>query len=801
MQFNFDEIFKMNFIKNYCFLIVLVLFINNASAQLFTQTIRGTVTDKFSKQAIANVTLLIKNKISYNCITNALGEFSMQVPLGRYSITCTHINYTAQAINDIIVNSSKQVIINIELDEKLHSIINAITVKGNKPKAKALNEMSIISARQFTVAEANKYAGSLGDPARMAQNFAGVQSNGDKRNDIIIRGNSPLGLSWRAEGIEIPNPNHFSGIGTTGGSISILNNNNLSNSDFLTGAFAPQYGNALAGVFDLKLKIGNNQKRENLFQFGLNGAEIGSEGPLKIGNKSSYIINARYSTLEIFDALKINLGANATAKYRDITFKINIPTTTFGTFAFWGIGGYNRTISLSKNFDTTGTKLNPRPKGFDTYFDNAMAAVGLSYYYKLNNTLTTNATICYTNFNNQTNIDSLYNNDTQKFKWLQRNYNDNRLNTNFQINKKWNAQHQTQLGIYTSHLFLNINDSIWAGAYNKYFTLLAFEGNTSLNRAYLQHQFKLNNNITVVGGMHAMHFGFNNTKAIEPRASAKWQLNNKAWFSAGAGIHHQLQPFTTYFYNRSTVGNFKDTQTNKNLDFIKSKHAIIGFDYLPLNNYRIKIEAYYQQISNAAVETKINSYSTLNEGAFFYVIARPYCINKGEGYNRGLEFTLEKFFSKQFYFLTTASVYKSMYKGSDQVWRHSAFDGSWSFTALGGYEWRIKNNNTLNLNLKFAALGGRRHGVIDTVQSATSGNTFFKDADAFTQRFPNYYRPDIKISYRLNKGKVSHEFGVNIDNFINRKNVQSIDYDVQRKQVGYSYQNGLLPVVQYRLEF
>lgn len=155
-----------------------------------------------------------------------------------------------------------------------------MVITGKRNKQKALNEVSIISAKQFTVTETNRYAGSLGDPARMAQNFAGVATNGDRRNDIVIRGNSPLGVSWRAEGVEIPNPNHFSGVGTTGGSISILNNNNLSNSDFLTGAFAPQYGNATAGVFDLRLKNGNKQKYEHMFQFGFNGAELGSEGPI-----------------------------------------------------------------------------------------------------------------------------------------------------------------------------------------------------------------------------------------------------------------------------------------------------------------------------------------------------------------------------------------------------------------------------------------------------------------------------------------------------------------------------------------
>ena len=366
------------------FTIVLFLFYQSATAQELQQTIRGTIIDKFTKAPISNVQVSVKETKNINSIRNNSGEFSLQLPIGRHTIICIKEGLQPVSFSDIILNSSKQVILNIEMEQRIKSKLQGITVKGAKAKDKAINEMSLISTRQLSVDEANRYAGSLGDPARMAQNFAGVQSNGDRRNDIIIRGNSPLGVSWRAEGIEIPNPNHFSGIGTTGGAISILNNNNLSNSDFITGAFAPQYGNALAGVFDLKLKNGNNQKHEQLLQFGMNGLELGAEGPLSIKNKSSYIINARYSTLQLFDALKINLGSNAQANYRDITFKIHLPTSKFGTFDIWNVAGYNITASYSKNYDTTGKKLNPRPKGFDTYFDNWMSATGFNHQYNFN---------------------------------------------------------------------------------------------------------------------------------------------------------------------------------------------------------------------------------------------------------------------------------------------------------------------------------------------------------------------------------------------------------------------------------
>ncbi len=782
-------------------LVIIFNFLNVIAQNGIQQIVRGNVLDKFNKQAIKDVTIIIKGDKDFIAYSNVEGNFEATLPIGRYNILVQHINYQTQAFNNLYVSSAKQLVLNLELDLLVATSLKAVTIKGSKPKAKALNEMSLVSARQFSVEEANRYAGSLGDPARMAQNFAGVLSNGDRRNDIIVRGNSPLGISWRLQDIEIPNPNHFSGIGNTGGAISILNNNNLSNSDFLTGAFAPQYGNALAGVFDLQLRNGNNQTSEYMAQFGMNGLEFGAEGPISKKNKSSFIVNARYSTLEIFDALKINLGANAQAKYRDITFKLNFPTKKIGTFAFWGIAGLNTTVSYSKNYDSTGKKLNPRPKGFDTYFDNSMSAIGVNHTYNINKNTNSKLVLAFTFNGNETHVDSLFENETKKFNWLDRVYKETRVNLLYQLNKRWSSKNQTQLGAYITNINFNIKDSLYFGPVFKYLKILTFNGSTFLNRFFVQHQYKPTNKLTLIGGMHTMHFSLNNSNAIEPRFALKYQIAKKISLYTGVGLHHQLQPFTTYFYNRTGLGSIKDSFTNKNLDFIKSKHFIVGADYMPFANYRAKVEAYYQNISGAAVESTPSSYSVLNEGAYYYTIPKPYSTNAGKGYNYGLELTLEKFFSNQFYFLSTNSVYNSRYKGSDNIWRSSAFNSSWTSAWLAGYEFKATKYNLLNINLKLSALGGRRYSPVDEVNSKLIGETRFIEAKAYSLRFPTYFRPDIKLSYKINRKKTAHIIALNIDNFINKQNIQNIEYDKVRDNVGYSYQTGLFPVVQYKLDF
>jgi hypothetical protein len=220
-----------------------------------------------------------------------------------------------------------------------------------------------------------------------------------------------------------------------------------------------------------------------------------------------------------------------------------------------------------------------------------------------------------------------------------------------------------------------------------------------------------------------------------------------------------------------------------------------------LPNYRIKVDAYLQELTQVAVQSWPTSYSVSNEGAFYYVIPKPFSVNEGKGTNKGVELTIEKFFSKQYYFLLTSSLYESRYLASDKIWRPTAFDGRWTMVALGGYEFKVRKNNTLNVNLKFAALGGRPYTPVDTVASLLANQTVLDTTKSYTKRQSTYFRPDIRISYRLNRARISHEFGVNIDNFTNQQNVGSVEFDNVRRVVGNSYQNGRFPVAMYKAEW
>ncbi|MBI3235990.1 MAG: carboxypeptidase-like regulatory domain-containing protein, partial [Bacteroidetes bacterium] len=353
-------------------------------SQNYSQVIRGAIKDKESQQPISFVSVSVISltpAIVTQSDENGVFRFS-NVPIGRHTIKISFIGYKEMIIPDIIVNTAKEVVLNIELEEEIKSL-SEYKFKGKANPYKTNNEMISVSGRLFTADQTNRFAGSLGDPSRMAANFAGVSGVGGQRNDIIIRGNSPMGLLWRLEGVDIPNPNHFSSQGSTGGPISILNNNTLANSDFITGAFPAEYGNCLSGVFDLKIRNGNNEKREYISQIGFNGFEFGAEGPINKGKGSSYLINYRYSTLGVFDAMGINLTFGGIPKYQDITFKLNFPRTKTGQWQLTGIGGLSSIALLDSKKDSGDLSFGQTYRN-DIYNGTNMGVVILSNQFKIN---------------------------------------------------------------------------------------------------------------------------------------------------------------------------------------------------------------------------------------------------------------------------------------------------------------------------------------------------------------------------------------------------------------------------------
>jgi hypothetical protein len=776
-----------------------VFFVFCLSAQPVTQTVRGTVTDKVTRETlIGAVVVLVDSAHQTGSVTDADGKFRIAgVPLGRQQFVVSFLGYKPQTFS-AVVTSGKEVIFNVELEQ---SVIQGkeVNVIAERRKDKPNNEMAVVSARSFTFEETSRYAGSLMDPARMAMNYAGVNGASDARNDIIIRGNSPLGLLWRLNGVDIPNPNHFGTLGVTGGPISILNNNSLDKSDFLTGAFPAEYGNAVGGAFDLQMRTGNNEKHEFLAQFGFNGLELGAEGTISRKNNSAYMINYRYSTLAVFKTLGLNYGAgSAVPQYQDLTFNATFSTKKAGNFTVFGIGGISYAETLDKDRDTTEDNIYDNNMRQDGYFGNSMGVIGVSNVYLFNNTSYGKLTLAASTASQHYKIDSISTTDNSPIPWY-RNFSDQqKYSVNYFVTKKFSTKNFIKAGFDFKHIEFGLHDSIYDNPDFKPF--VNSDGGSQLAQAFIEWQHRFSDKFSINSGLHGQLFLLNSTYAIEPRIGIKYDLQETSSVSLGIGFHSQLQPMYSYFQETLLPDN-TIAHTNMDLEFTKSKHFVLAYDRSFKNELRLKIETYFQYLTDVPVEQRPTTFSMLNEGADFGVSAVDSLVNEGTGKNMGVELTFEKFYSHGYYFLVTASFYDSRYTASDGIERNTAFNGNYTVNFLGGKEWTIRKKNVFGLNFRVVSSGGKRYVPIDFDKSAASGETVYDYSEAYEHQQKDYFRTDIKFTYRFNGKKVTHEFALDINNIFNTQNIWQQYYDSSSNTIKTEYQTGLFPIPLYRLLF
>lgn len=785
----------------YSWLLLLLFQAYDSCAQL-TQTVRGTVYDKLSQQPLPGViVMLIQHTPVLAIATDADGVYRLEkVPLGRQQLLFKTVGYKEKVVT-VVVYGGKESIINVDLEENALQAEEVVVI-AEQDKTKTNNRMNSVSARLFSSEEAARYAGSNSDPARMAANFAGVSGANDSRNDIIIRGNSPLGVLWRLNGIDIPNPNHFGNSGSTGGPVSILNNNTLDNSDFLTGAFPADYGNATAGVFDLRMRKGNDEKFEFLGQVGFNGFELGAEGPLMRRKNSSFLMNYRYSTLSVFKALHIDFGTgDAVPQYQDLTFKVDLNAGRWGKFAFWGVGGLSY-VALLESDKKEGQDL----YGFsarDTYFRSNVASSGISQVVLLpgNAYLKTNVGVSgISNLILADRIDTAFKTAGNLKPEYRQNTSTVRYSANTTYNRKINSRDFVRIGMYGemfSTIFIDSIDEIFGE--RTFVTLREYSGNSSFLRGLAQWQHKFSDNLILNAGITSQIFTLNGKKTLEPRMGLKYSISKKQSVGLGAGLHSQLQPFYVYFASVSENG--KRAETNRDLDFSRAAHGVVSYEHNLGGLLRLKTELYYQYLYRVPVSKDIGHVSVLNLGADFTSPNIANLVSTGTGYNYGLEITVEKFYEKGFYVLFTSSLFESKYRAADGVLRNTAFNGNYVFNLLGGKEHKVGENHTLILDLRCTFSGGKRYIPVD-LEASRLAKAEIRDASvAYIPQYPSYFRLDVKPGYRYNGSRITHEFSIDIQNVTRHMNVFQQTYNMRTGTLQTDYQLRFFVIPQYRVLF
>lgn len=780
--------------KSLFLLLAVMITAFSLQAQSLTQTIKGTIIDEQSQFPLIGVNiLLLDNDETIGTTTDINGEFELpNVVIGRRSIQISYLGYETATLSNLVLSSAKALEINVSLIESL-TVLAEIVVTASEQKGEAINQLATVSTRTLSIEEASRFSGSFSDPARMAQNFAGVSGAADDRNDIIIRGNSPTGVLWRMEGIDIPSPNHFSTLGTTGGPISMLNINNLSNSDFMTSAWSADYGNALSGVFDLKLRNGNNDEREYVGQMGFNGFEFGAEGPFKKGKRGSYLLNYRYSTLGVFEKLGINIGTgDAVPQYQDVNFKLNFPTEKSGTFSVWAMAGVSDIHFIQEQFDST----NLFDFLGDSKFDSKTFIGGASHTYFYNNNTYTKLTVAASGVQSIGAIDSFSvteaNVTDPLIHWDRRQF---KYSAHLKFNTKINPKNSFTAGLILDYYYINMVDSV---LYEEEFVQsLAYDDGSPLQQSYVNWQHRFNDAATLNIGLHQQYFSLSGANAIEPRMGFKYKVNDKHIINIGAGLHSQVQPITIYF-NKNEITN---DLPNKELDFTKAAHFVVGHDFNFAKDMRLKTEVYYQHLFDIPVDGFSSSFSMMNAGADFVLPDRYDLVNEGTATNYGLELTLEKFFSDGYYFLSTVSLFDSKYKGSDGIERNTLYNGNYVLNGLAGKEFQVGKNNTLSFDGKVTYSGGRRYTPIDLAESGIRGYEVRFEDLAYTEKYKDYFRIDFKITFKLNRTKTAQEWSVDLTNLTSNQNVFQRTYSNRNNKINTTYQRGFFPNILYRILF
>ena len=758
------------------------------------QTIRGTVIDQNSEIPILGATVVVRSESFFRgVISDRDGVFRVEdVPVGRYLIEARSVGYEPRGIPEVLVTSSRPVILEIRLQEAI-SEIESVEIKAQGRKDIPINQMAVLSARTFTVEETRRYAGGFDDPGRMAASFAGVAGGSPNDNALSIRGNAPKGLLWRIEGVSVPNPNHFAGMLVEGGGIvSLLSGQLLNNSDFYTGAFPAEYGNALSGVFDMNLRTGNSEKRGWGLQVGTLGIDGFGEGPFVKGKNASYLFNYRYSTTAF---LKNLIPEGQLPVFQDLSFKLNFPSGKAGTFSLWGIGGLDRNgsepLADSSQWISAWDQTRYIWKG-------KTGILGAKYKFIYHGTTVINTSITAA---------------SSQFSDIQELYQSNGIYTEYEyagnltsmlsfssiLTHKFSRKLSNRTGIVLSRIAYDITIRAADTPGEPVIQYSSENSATAYMQGFSQFKWTMNRNFTFTGGFQSMLFFLNNSATLEPRVGMTYKFLSGNSVNLAYGNHSQIEPLPVYFYQYETVPG-ESHKPNLELSPSRSDHFVVAYNRLLAKNLRLTAEVYYQHLYSIPVKPG-SDYSLVNFKKEYLV--KDSLSNDGEGTNRGIDLTVERFLSKNYYFLITGSLIDSKYRAGDRKTYNTRWDYGYVLNLLAGREFFMGENRDriLGINGRVVFQGGERTHPVNLEKSGLVQDVVYDYSRAWEDRFPATYYIDFTATFRINKKKYSSVWGVQIKNVLLENSIFHHEFNSNEQVVEVRGEGFIFPNISYKIEF
>lgn len=790
------------------------LLLTPALLQAQTGQIHGQTTDHIEGHTIPNVSVLIEsNGHSKSTVTDSLGRFTFEsLSYGIYNITLRHVSYKEKRIYDLGLYDSKGLSIDILLEGNVNDV-GEVEISAYANPVEPTDPLAFLSARSISLEETKRFAGSLGDPSRMALSYAGVNSSRGDNNELIIRGNSAKYLQWKLEGMPIPNPNHFGVYGSSGGLFNILNANNLGRSTFYIGGIPAHTGNTLSGLFDLALKNGDPDVNKHSLELSLIGLSASSNGPLNIAEGGDYNINYRYSTLGLLKQAGVAYQA---PEYQDLTFKVNVKTKKAGTFTFYGLGGLGE--SLEEEFfrvvDSTQVTTDPRGQtifGFneiaaENFEKHDIAVLGFKHQQLLNSKLILENSLNYSITLNEPSSSGLDKDDFSTYLKEEASYKNTAFRYSPSLTLYLNDKHTLNAGAlvtfgsFDSRLTRGNPDGVRE-------TILDHNSRSFLGQSFINYSYNPSSKVNYVAGLHYTHFSLNGQHLVEPRLSANYRLNEKSSLAFSTGLHSATDSPELYLKLDENLN-----ISTRSIGMARSWQSVISYKKQLAEKLHLTTELYFQYLFDVPIAADSSNFSLLNEPVSF---TNRELINEGRGLNYGLEVVLEKFFSNSYYFLLTGSLFQSEYRLLEPFYRKSSYSSDYVVNALVGKEFRLKQNKFLSINLRNTVGGGKPYVPIDLEQSVQTGSEVRDMERAYLSKLPAYVGVDLSFSYKWIRPKLSHELKLDIfrlfeqnyydEVFVPQSISNSGEYiPASSRQVRYGdgqVQSTLLPVIYYKVTF
>ena len=741
--------------KNVLFLLLLGL-LTTVSAQP-THRIKGTVIDKASRQPLEFINVLVLG-LGRGGVTDAEGHFNIgEVPPGIYRLQASAVGYKTILTPEYIV-STKDLTIQIETEENLTEL-EGVTVTASPFRR---DPESPVGLRIIGLQEIEKSPGANRDISRLVQSYPGVAfSPAGYRNDLIVRGGSPSENRFYLDGVEIPNINHFSTQGASGGPVGIINADLIREVNFYTGAFPTDRGNAMSSVLDFKLRDGDMERNSLKATLGASEVSLASNG--HIGKKTSYLVSVRQSYLQfLFDML----GLPFLPTFTDAQFKLKTRFNANNELTILGLGGIDN-MKLNTKLDGEKAEyiLSYLPKiqqetftlgaVYRHYAGIHVQSVVVSHSY-LNNRNTK-----YLN-NDESSADNL----SLKLRSVEQETKFRIENTSTFGNWKINFGANLDYSQYTNTTFQRVYiDEGRTFDYHTYLGMWRWGIFGTINYATTDERFTASlgvrtdaNNFS--SGMKGMG------DQLSPRLSLSYRLTDGLYLSGNAGLYYQLPPYTGL--------GFKDNNgawVNKYLRYMSVSQESLGLSWHPGNTFELSAEGFYKQYDKIPFSIA-DGIPLACKGNDYGVIGNEALSSTAQGRAYGIEILMKWLIAKKLNLASSFTLFKSEYRNNKQSeYIASAWDNRYIFNMSGTYNFP----HNWSLGMKISCIGGAPYTPYDVEKSSlvtawnAQGRPYYDYTKYNTGRLPAFGQLDVRVDKTFYLKRCMLGFYIDLQNVTNSK--------------------------------